>query len=695
MAGLFLMMSYVTSSFAQPAGSTCEKAIFLPPPAETCSQSSEHMPPKEKERFFTFSANNSVIEITIAQANKGSDAEIIKLSAYDGACSNLNLLKETQQKINGVLSIRLENLIPGQECIIKVERLKEKQGGFEMCVKEIEEALPFGLQHTPLGNAVLTPVNNTLVISNVGSTGNDGVSINIGGANFHIEGEISDNAPIGSIMVSDGFGKFNGIPNQKILTITRELTANGRILTADFTPINSPTYELRAFLNGSLIHTQSGMSGIVGELILPQAAKKKFRCCLHTGCKGIRYSIPLGIAAQLNISGGPVITTDFFVLVAENQINKPDFLSGMNIRGKNVGDFTIENEWVIFEDDIEAEIPHRSLGDANLKAVIGDFTKGGVLTVSNVGSTGQDGVQIDFIDFIVGKNVESFVYDVELTDATTFPLGATMSSSSKAQINGVPNLPAGSMTLERVPGGFEITPDYSAVGANSYEFQLFNSGSLVFSQSVKTGSAAIVQVNDGGNPPNRKSKCKFCCNNKLRYSWNLGATKIVKVTNGPTLSADLLVFKPVNPSVQELDFFNSIDVTARDIPFFDIVFESTAISQNLLKQGNVEDVEEGLTNEGINQEDMGKKELGFILESYPNPFSNFVNFEFSLPNTERITMEIYDITGKKVTTLFNQVVQENQIYTIKFDAEGLKDGIYFYRFSTNNKKYIGRVAKIN
>lgn len=164
------------------------------------------------------------------------------------------------------------------------------------------------------------------------------------------------------------------------------------------------------------------------------------------------------------------------------------------------------------------------------------------MTVSNIDSSGNDGVEIDFLDFVVGKNIESFVYDVELANASTFPLGAAIKSSSQAQINGVPNQPAGSMTMERVEEGFKITPDYTAIGSTMYELQIFRNGSLIFSQSGKTGSAAIMQINNSGKQ--HTTKVKFCCNKRLKYSIDVVlGKKTIKVIDGPTLSADLLVFK--------------------------------------------------------------------------------------------------------------------------------------------------------
>lgn len=228
---------------------------------------------------------------------------------------------------------------------------------------------------------------------------------------------------------------------------------------------------------------------------------------------------------------------------------------------------------------------------------------------------------------------------------------------------------------------FEVTPDFSAVGASSYDLEIFKNGSLVSTQSGITGSAAIVQVNNGGNPPNRESKYDFSFEKNLKYSLKLGAAKIVKVKNGTSIQADLLVFTPVNPSVQQVDFFNSIKTTASGIPFFDIRFESTAIMQNQSRIGYTGDLEETTRIEKLN------------FEIYPNPFSDFAVINFSVPETERVTIELYGITGVHITTLFNKIAQKDKVYTVKFNAEELNGGIYFYKSIIGGQSYIGKIVK--
>jgi photosystem II stability/assembly factor-like uncharacterized protein len=84
--------------------------------------------------------------------------------------------------------------------------------------------------------------------------------------------------------------------------------------------------------------------------------------------------------------------------------------------------------------------------------------------------------------------------------------------------------------------------------------------------------------------------------------------------------------------------------------------------------------------------------LSFYLhQNYPNPFNNHTYIEFEIAKKGNYLLEIYDIAGRKIETIFNKYFESGK-YSINYYAEKLSSGIYFYKLSSkqeyNVKKFI-------
>lgn len=71
-------------------------------------------------------------------------------------------------------------------------------------------------------------------------------------------------------------------------------------------------------------------------------------------------------------------------------------------------------------------------------------------------------------------------------------------------------------------------------------------------------------------------------------------------------------------------------------------------------------------------------------QNYPNPFNPSTTIGFGLPQTSKVTLEVFDILGRKVATLFNNENKSAGRHTITFDARNLASGMYIYRLQTGN-----------
>ena len=96
----------------------------------------------------------------------------------------------------------------------------------------------------------------------------------------------------------------------------------------------------------------------------------------------------------------------------------------------------------------------------------------------------------------------------------------------------------------------------------------------------------------------------------------------------------------------------------------------------------------------IDDADDGKSEsatpIVFSLgQNYPNPFNPVTTISFTLPHEDRITLIVYNVIGKKVETLADNIFPAGK-HNIKWDAGGFSSGIYFCRIEagkfTSTKK---------
>lgn len=70
---------------------------------------------------------------------------------------------------------------------------------------------------------------------------------------------------------------------------------------------------------------------------------------------------------------------------------------------------------------------------------------------------------------------------------------------------------------------------------------------------------------------------------------------------------------------------------------------------------------------------------GFGLsQNFPNPFSRSTTIRYQVSEKGQVSLSVYDLTGKEVTTLVNENKQAGN-YEVILKAEELADGIYYYR----------------
>jgi hypothetical protein len=81
-----------------------------------------------------------------------------------------------------------------------------------------------------------------------------------------------------------------------------------------------------------------------------------------------------------------------------------------------------------------------------------------------------------------------------------------------------------------------------------------------------------------------------------------------------------------------------------------------------------------------------------VSQNYPNPSNPKSKIDYQIPFDGKVTIKIYDITGREVATLVNEI-KISGYYTAEFDGTNLASGVYFYRINAEGSGQIYTVTK--
>ena len=428
-----------------------------------------------------------------------------------------------------------------------------------------------GLMNTSLGNATLNYVpTNTLILGNIGSSGQDGVSIawptNLSGLDVVCQQlEITNTLPVGAYVQEGVIGTGNGITNGVLGTVTWTKTGPTNYLISASSQLGASTYTVRAYCKGVLVAQATNQPG--SSLLGVAAAAVGGEPFLDYGWK-TTVSTNNGTITKTGyyeVTGGGWVLIPLLATVAFDTIDIiPENVPASNptaftITASQVPAITITSENASF---VYQGLMNTSLGNAALGV------SDNHLTVVNIGISGEDGVSIALPGN--GAGWSGVLQDLDPTGV--LPIGACL----RAQMIGTGGTVVygllGTVQATKVgTSNIVITADFSPIGVSTCTVQVYNGNTLVTQVTGQTGSVLGMCV--------FPLDCHFIYDPTNGWNWVLtwnGQPIPIFPIGGSAVVGDRVVISPEGaPALVPA----AVQITASQIPQITFTSESLVASQ--------------------------------------------------------------------------------------------------------------------
>jgi hypothetical protein len=197
-----------------------------------------------------------------------------------------------------------------------------------------------GFAHTALGAATLQLAGNRLFVGNLGSSGNDGVSVALGGAasfTMALDSLSLNNA--GARMTISGGGLSGGVPNFSFGQASLSNSAGVVFVSADFRPIGDPNVLVEVWNAGQFVGSRTLPAGVLGRLtgnVVVTTVGKFSPSGAFPYCIPIDFLFPVTFTPLAGAGGAPLTGTQLRLLSAGAQV-PVETIARFDLRFANIG----------------------------------------------------------------------------------------------------------------------------------------------------------------------------------------------------------------------------------------------------------------------------------------------------------------------------------------------------------------------
>jgi hypothetical protein len=212
-----------------------------------------------------------------------------------------------------------------------------------------------GLPHTPLGAASLSIIADILVVGNIGSSGLDGVSIDVSRPppdrtltwGFETPDTLDPAVlPTGAFRRVTLIGEIDGVPGQVAIQTTIEDVGDSLLLMADFSFVGSSAVTVNLYLGGGLVGQVTGYSGPGIQIDEPFGSTTIETYWVRPDGTIWKCEIITTGAHTVQIIGGPSALADEIEVIPEGQTASLNKLTNVRIEAADLPSIPITDESV-------------------------------------------------------------------------------------------------------------------------------------------------------------------------------------------------------------------------------------------------------------------------------------------------------------------------------------------------------------
>jgi len=528
------------------------------------------------------------------------------------------------------------------------------------------QALRFaGLEHTPLGQAGLAVGEGGLTVSGIGSSGQDGVSIDAG-ASQGLTPRISTSfTEPGSYMEMSALGTVAGIPGESAIGSVRGLFDGGGIqLIPDFSPLRSTSYTVEIWSDDLLVTRQTGITDVAARIVL-ENSPLAYIIVYEWGIVDTNRDVPwltwfdlvmeygwMGITVG---GGSDTHPGNKIRIIPELQNEVIRSITNISVRAAGLSSLLIDREalWLFGQE-------HQAFRDLTL--VPRDTT----LTIGNIG-IGEPQLVTVGRDNDDDKNGSGGAVWKTMDPAGTAPVGSSFGFTPFGLLGIVEHHNLGSVQFTKQgAASYAIDADLAPVGCATQRIVVYDDGIVVADFPGHGGDVGAVTAWPNGVERNYQDFTAVW-NNDVEFTIDAGQytgdeLRILQEGSGTYI------------------YVSEFELLATGIP------EITITGEEFLPMDPA----------GVSPIASRSPSFGSFEAIQPNPASAGVDLRFRLPAAGRVSAQIYDSGGRMVRNL-GELALGGGLHGLRWDGRNdsqreVEAGLYLVRAQIKDGG-AGRVLK--